>query len=177
VNIILVGYRGAGKSTVGQLLARRMGWRFCDTDQIIAEQTGRSIVDIFENDGEAAFRRMERKVLESMRRARNRVICLGGGALAAPEIAMMVKRLGRAVWLRAPAAVLWARISHDPHSTRNRPDLSEGGLAEVESTLASREPLYASVAAHIVDTMAMTPAEVADSVEMWFRANDDIDVA
>lgn len=177
MNIILVGYRGCGKSAAGHILAKRMGWRFCDTDQIITEQTGRSISEIFAKDGETAFRRMERKVLDSMRKAKNRVISLGGGALADPEIVMMVKRLGRVVWLRAPAAVLWSRISQDPHTTRARPDLSGGGLAEVETVLAAREPLYASVAAQVVDTVAMTPGEVADSVEMWFRANDDIESA
>jgi shikimate kinase len=84
-----------------------------------------------------------------------------------------LKRIGRVVWLRAPAAVLWSRISQDPHSARARPNLTEGGgLPEVERILAEREPLYQSVASQIVDTMAMTPEEVAGTIEMWFQAND-----
>jgi len=172
VNIVLVGYRGSGKSTVGLILAQRLAWRFTDTDQIIVEQTGRTILDIYEKDGEAAFRRMERKVLESLRKSKNRVISVGGGAVIEPENRTLIKRLGRAVWLRAPAAVLWSRISKDPHTARSRPDLAGGGLAEVEAVLHQREPFFDEIAAQVVDTVAMSPLEIADSIEMWFRAND-----
>jgi shikimate kinase len=173
VNIVLVGYRGSGKSTVGQIVAQRLGWRFTDTDQVIMEETHKTISEIFSQSGEAGFRRIERKVLESLRKAKNRVISVGGGAVVDPDCSILLKRIGRVVWLRAPAAVLWSRISQDPHTSRARPNLTEGGgLAEVEKILAEREPLYQAVANQVVDTMAMSPEEVAGTIEMWFQAND-----
>ncbi len=173
MNLLLIGHRGSGKSTVGQLLATRLDYRFTDTDEIIIEQSGRTIADIFARDGEQAFRRMEKKVLESLRKAQSRVISLGGGSVMDPDNRVLVRRLGKIVWLRAPAAVLWSRISKDPHTSRTRPNLTaSGGLAEVESVLDEREPVYQSIANQIIDTMTMTAEEVADSIEMWFQAND-----
>lgn len=173
MNLLLIGHRGSGKSTVGQMLATRLNWRFTDTDQIIIDQTGRTIADIFARDGEPAFRRMEKKVLESLRKAQNRVISLGGGSIMDPDNRSLARRLGKIVWLRAPAAVLWSRICKDPHTSRTRPNLTaSGGLAEVETVLAEREPVYESIATQIIDTMTMSPAEIADSIEMWFQAND-----
>ncbi|MEK6643361.1 MAG: shikimate kinase [Planctomycetota bacterium] len=173
MNLLLIGHRGSGKSTVGQLLATRLDYRFTDTDEIIIEQSGRTIADIFARDGEQAFRRMEKKVLESLRKAQSRVISLGGGSVMDPDNRVLVRRLGKVVWLRAPAAVLWSRISKDPHTSRTRPNLTaSGGLAEVESVLEEREPVYQSIANQIIDTMTMTSEEVADSIEMWFQAND-----
>lgn len=173
MNIVLVGYRGSGKSTVGQIVAQRLGWRFTDTDQVIMDETHKTISEIFAQSGEPGFRRVERKVLESLRKARNRVISVGGGAVTDPDSCLILKRIGRIVWLRAPAAVLWSRISQDPHTARARPNLTEGGgLAEVERILGEREPLYQAVASQIIDTMTMNPDEVAGTIEMWFQAND-----
>lgn len=173
MNLVLVGYRGSGKSTVGDILARRMGWRFLDLDAVIVERAGRSIAEIFAAEGEAGFRRREKEACESFRKAKRQVIALGGGALEDPETRAAAKRLGKIIWLQAPAAILWARISRDPSSAKNRPDLtSGGGLAEVESTLIQREASYRAMAVHQVDTISMSPQEVAEAVELWFRAND-----
>jgi shikimate kinase len=77
------------------------------------------------------------------------------------------------VWLRAPAAVLWSRIIRDSNSARNRPDLTAGGgLAEVEAYLKLRETNYAAMAVHQVDTISDSPEQVAEAIELWFRAND-----
>jgi shikimate kinase len=173
VNLLLIGHRGSGKSTVGQLLAARLLYQFSDTDQIIMDQSGRTIADIFARDGEQAFRRLEKKVIENLRKAQNRVISLGGGSVMDPDNRALVRRLGKIVWLRAPAAVLWSRICKDPHTSRTRPNLTTvGGLAEVESVLAEREPVYESMANQIIDTVSITPEGIADSIEMWFRADD-----
>jgi shikimate kinase len=173
VNLVLVGYRGSGKSTVGEILARRMGWRFLDLDAVIAERAGRSIAEIFKTEGEAAFRRREREVSDSLRKARRHVIAVGGGALEDPDSRAAIKRLGKIVWLRAPAAILWSRISRDAGTPKNRPDLTPaGGLAEVETILKVREPNYAALAAHQVDTMSASAEEVAEAIELWFTAND-----
>jgi shikimate kinase len=173
VNLILVGHRGSGKSTVGSLVAKRLGWRFVDLDQVIATQTGKTIREMFVQDGEAEFRARERQALQGLRKARNCVIALGGGTLGQPENRSLARRLGRVVWLRAPAIVLWSRIKGDRHKIDTRPDLTPaGGLTETEAKVTEREPAYRSVAHHIVDTVSTTPEAVADAIELWFRAGD-----
>lgn len=173
MNLILVGARGSGKSTVGPLVAKRLGWQFVDVDAWIAKEAGRSIRDIFATEGEEGFRRRERDACQQLKKRRNFVIALGGGSLLAPENRAVVKRLGKTIWLRAPAAILWARITKDPHTTGSRPDLTAaGGLGELEATLAQREPQYRAAAHHIMDTMAETPDAIAEAIELWHRAND-----
>lgn len=173
MNLILTGYRGSGKTTIGQMLAQKLGWRFVDLDEVIVQRTGRTISELFAAEGEAGFRRHEKEACDFLRKGKNQVIALGGGTLNDPETRAAVKRLGKTIWLSAPPAVLWARISRDPKSARNRPDLTpEGGLKEVETVLQEREPIYRSAAAHIVDTVNDSPEQIADSIEMWFRAND-----
>ncbi len=173
MNLVLVGYRGSGKTTVGLLLAERLGYRFLDLDAKITESTGRSIRDIFEAEGEEGFRVHELDALKSIRRLDRHVIALGGGAMDHPDNRVMARRLGRIVWLRAPAIVLWSRISGDESSSLNRPDLTPtGGLKEVESILARREPIYRHAAKHVVDTVSMKPSEVVDAIELWVRADD-----
>jgi shikimate kinase len=173
LNLVLIGYRGCGKSTVGPLLARRLGWEFVDVDDIIVERAGRSIREIFVAESEDGFRRREREVCESLRKRRHHVIALGGGALTHPDVRMVARRLGKIIWLRAPAAVLWSRISKDPKSAAQRPDLTpQGGLPEVEELLRRREREYEAAAAHTVDTMSDDPDQVAEAIEIWFHAND-----
>lgn len=173
MNLILVGYRGSGKSTVGALLAERLHRRFIDLDQLVVERAGKSIREIFAEEGEAGFRRREHEVCQSLRRTRNSVIALGGGALIDPENRTLMRRLGKIVWLRAPAIVLWSRIKNDPETANGRPDLSPaGGLSEIEAKLAEREPTYRGTAHHTVDTISTTPQAVADAIELWFSADD-----
>lgn len=173
MNLILVGYRGSGKNTVGAVLARRLGWRLVDLDALVARQAGRTIAEIFEAEGEAGFRRRERETCLSLRKSKRQVIALGGGALTDPDDRTLLRRLGKVIWLRAPAAVLWARISKDPKSADNRPDLTlAGGLSEVEAVLKEREPIYERAANHTVDTISGTPEEIADAIEIWYRASE-----
>lgn len=173
MNLILVGYRCSGKSTIGALLAKRLGWTFCDLDSLIAQRAGHSIAQIFKQNGESGFRQMEREACLSLRKAQNMVLALGGGALTDPDIRELVGRLGKIVWLRAPAAVLWGRIDRDPKSSNLRPDLTaEGGLAEVEAILERRDPQYRNAANHVIDTFPAAPEETADAIELWHRADD-----
>lgn len=173
MNLVLVGYRGSGKSTVGAILAPRLQWKFVDLDEIIAQRAGRSIAEIINQQGEEVFRLMERAAFKSLEKRKGQVIALGGGALTDLEIRTQVRRVGRVVWLRAPAAVLWGRISRDPATLQNRPDLTAGGgLVEVEELLKQREPLYRAAANHWVDTFPGSPEDVADAIQTWYEAND-----
>lgn len=142
-------------------------------DARIVQAAGSTIKDIFAAEGEEGFRRRESAACQRLKRARRKVIALGGGSLIDPENRAVVKRLGKVVWLRAPAAVLWSRVNQDPHTANNRPNLTDGGgLAELESILAKREPQYRTAANHTIDTVAESPLEIAEAIEMWFLANE-----
>lgn len=173
MNLILAGYRGCGKTTVGEVLARKMGWHFVDLDDLISRKAGKTIVEIFATEGEEGFRRREREACEQLRKSKNQVIALGGGTLINSDCRALLKRVGKVIWLRAPAAVLWARISRDGATAHGRPDLTQdGGLAEVENLLREREPIYKAAALHIIDSVNDSPEEIAEAIEMWFEADD-----
>ena len=153
MNIVLIGYRGAGKSSVGRGLAARLGKLFVDTDTIVQERAGRSIRQIFEEQGEHVFREHEARALQAACLHENAVISVGGGAVMNPDNAARLKQAGRVVWLRAPAPILWRRICGDEASARQRPRLTpKGGLEEIVHKLADREPVYESLADQIIDT-------------------------
>jgi shikimate kinase len=173
VNLILIGYRGSGKSTVGAILAERLLRRFVDLDRVVTEQAGKPIQAIFAEEGEEGFRQRERQALLGVRKSKNSIVALGGGALLNEENRPLTRRLGKVVWLRAPAVVLWSRIRNDPETLTSRPNLTPaGGLAEIEALLVERERTYRAVAHHAVDTVSCTPEAVADAIEIWFRAGD-----
>ncbi len=173
MNVVLVGYRGSGKSTIGPILANRLRFQFLDLDKRIEDDAGRSIAELFASEGEPGFRRRESEALAAVRSIDRHVVALGGGALHDPANKACLKRIGKVVWLRAPAVVLWSRIQADPKTRDTRPDLTPaGGLAEVETLLAEREPDYQSCAHHRVDTVSMSPEDVAESIELWFHAGD-----
>ncbi|MFQ5411721.1 MAG: shikimate kinase [Phycisphaerae bacterium] len=173
MNLYLVGCRGSGKSTIGPLVARRLGRPFIDMDDRIAEEAGRSISEIFETEGEDGFRRREHELCLKLKKVRRHVIALGGGTLINPENRQLLKRGGKFIWLQAPAAMLWSRINKDPHTTHTRPNLTPaGGLPELEATVARREPIFRVIANHTIDTVSASPDEIVDSIELWYQAND-----
>ena len=153
MNIVLIGYRGAGKSSIGRALAQRLGKLFVDTDTIVQERAGRSIRQIFEEQGERVFREHEARAVQAACLHENAVISVGGGAIMNPDNAARLRDAGRIVWLRAAADVLWQRICGDEASGTQRPRLTpKGGLQEIVHKLAEREPVYKSLADQIVDT-------------------------
>lgn len=173
MNIFLVGARGSGKSTVGPLVAKRLGWSFIDLDQRVEQEAGCSIAEIFSRDGEEGFRRRESAEVQKLKKAKHTVVSLGGGATLDASNLSLIRRTGRIIWLRAPAAVLWSRITKDPHTVSSRPNLTtKGGLAEMEAILAQREPHYLNIANQIIDVVTESPEHIAESIEMWYSAND-----
>ena len=173
MNFLLVGSRGSGKSTVGPLLAERLGWTFLDLDEQIVREAGHSIREIFAREGESGFRQREREAFQRLKKLKSHVIAVGGGAITEPENRILLKRIGKIIWLRAPAAILWSRVNGDPHTAANRPNLTaQGGLSEMESILAQREPHYAAVAHHLIDTVSQSPTEITEAIVLWYQAND-----
>jgi shikimate kinase len=163
--IIVVGYRGAGKSTVGPIVAARLGWAFLDCDEEVERAAGRSVAELFHVEGEAGFRDRESAALaESCERGRV-VIATGGGAVLRETNRALIKEAGFVVWLTAPAGVIHDRLSRDPATAGRRPALTAtGGLDEIVALLAVREPLYRAVADLVLDTTYRSPEELAADI-------------
>jgi shikimate kinase len=151
-NLVLIGYRGAGKTSVGREVARRLGYRFVDTDDLIVIEAGLPIARIFERDGEAGFRDRETEAIRQVAASERAVISVGGGGILRDENVSLLRGSGRLVWLTAPAEVLWSRIAVDTKSGEQRPPLTEHrGLDEVKNVLADREARYQAAADASVD--------------------------
>jgi shikimate kinase len=166
-HLYLIGYRGSGKSSVGATVAARLGWPFLDADTTLEADAGRSIRDIFATEGEGGFRDRESATVRKLSAGKPAVIATGGGVILRAENCELLRASGFVVWLKAPAELLWDRISIDPTTAARRPNLAGGGLDEVRALLAVREPLYAATAHAVVDA-TRSPEEVAcDILDAW----------
>ena len=160
-NVVLVGFMGSGKSSVGRLVARTLGGRFVDTDRLVVDRAGREITDIFAKDGEGYFRQEESRALRSLLGGNGLVVATGGGIVTVPENVPALKELGFVVWLTASEEVLWERVSRN----RKRPLLhTENPRETVRALLEKRSPLYATVADMTVDTTGLTHEQVAERI-------------
>jgi len=147
-NIILVGLMGVGKTTVGKALAKRLGWRFLDTDQEIEAKTGVSIPVIFEIEGEDGFRNREARALGDVIHLENAVIATGGGIVLREDNRAQLLRSGLVVYLNASPERLIERLRHD----RSRPLLQvPDPLARLHELQVQRDPYYRHVADLVVD--------------------------
>lgn len=163
--LALVGYRGTGKSTVGQLVADRLGWEYVDADLELEARAGRSIRSIFEEDGETAFRDLEELVLADLAATGRVVLATGGGAVIRAANRECLRHFGTVVWLTASPRVLAGRLSANPVAVAVRPALTYAGtLDEIEQVLAHRTALYRDAADAEVCTEGKTPEEVAAAV-------------
>jgi len=178
--ITLTGFMGSGKTTVGRVLADYLGCPFMDLDDLVVKKAGKSIPDIFSQDGEAAFRQLEARLLRQTveKYAETTVVlALGGGAVTTPASAALLHEKTVCIYLRATLDTLLQRLAGE---TAGRPLLQEipgqvgddGGSvvmpgpdrASVSARLASREPLYEETAHVAIDTDGLSPDEVADEI-------------
>lgn len=159
--LFLIGYRGTGKTSVARLAAARLGWSWCDADELLEEQAGMTIRAIFDAEGEAGFRDRETAILETVCQFDRHVIATGGGVILRPENRERLRAAGRVVWLTADVHTLWQRLQTDDRTAERRPALTVGGLAEIEELLRRREPWYRACADEVVDTVGRSPEEVA----------------
>lgn len=163
--VALIGYRGSGKSTVGRLLADRVGGVFVDTDELVVRGAGRTIAALFESEGEPAFRDREAEAVREAFAMKPAVVSLGGGAVLRRENAARVRASATVFYLSAPPEVLFERIMGDARSAERRPALTaDAGIEEVRRVLAERDPLYRDTAHHVVDVTELSPEEVADRI-------------
>lgn len=148
-NIFLVGMMGAGKTTVGRALAKKLNKRFIDSDHEIEARTGASISLIFEIEGEAGFRQREAEVIADLAAQKDIVLATGGGAVLRPENRACLKSHGTVIYLRASVASVLQRTSHD----KSRPLLqTDDPRKRIEELIKQREPLYTEVADIVIDT-------------------------
>ena len=165
MNLILIGYRGVGKSSVGRELAKRMKWDFVDSDDEIESRAGKSIAAIFADGGEQVFRDLESLVIEDLARRKQTVLAVGGGAVLRPANREALRGSGRIVWLQADARTILERVAADDATASRRPNLTtSGGEAEIIELLNKRTPTYRQCADLAVDTVGRSPAEVAVEV-------------
>ena len=158
--ITLTGFMGSGKTTVGKVLADFLGCPFMDLDDLIVKKAGKSIPEIFAEDGEPAFRQLEARLLRQTveKYTENTVVlALGGGAVTAPASAALLREKTVCIYLRASLETLLQRLEGE---TAGRP-LADASLAD---RLAAREPLYEQTAHVIIDTDGLSPDEVADEI-------------
>ena len=127
MNIILIGFRGTGKTTIGKLLAKQLGKEFIDADVYLEKKEGMSIKDVFKKGGETLFRDIESKVITELSLLDNKVIATGGGAVLREENVKNLKRHGIIILLDADANTLHKRIQRDSHSQQRRPNLTAQG--------------------------------------------------
>jgi len=163
--ISLIGYRGCGKTVVGEILAERLNWEFADTDDLVESKTNRTISEIFREDGEKTFRRLEARALDKALAGVRRVVSVGGGAVLARRNRKALRTTGVCVWLTAPADELFRRIDADISSATRRPSLiPTPGMEEVETLLQARLPVYEATADCVVSTAGLSIKQVADAV-------------
>lgn len=166
--IFLTGFMGAGKSTIGPLLAKKLGWKFIETDLEIEKEAGLSIPEIFRQKGEPYFRELENKVIVRHGFSPRSVVSLGGGALTNAATREFLQKTGRLVHLTADSNTLSERLKSQ---SENRPLLANLTAQErfnkIESLLKEREPFY-NLAAFKIDTAALSVKQAADKIRDLF---------
>ncbi len=155
--VFLIGFMGAGKTTVGRNLARLLGWDFVDLDEKIVETEGRNIPQIFAGKGEAYFRLRETEVLASLRGRARLVVACGGGTYAHADSRRLIDRLGRAVWIQVPLEVALRRCA----GVTERPLVKDS--AQAEALYRRRLPSYRAASLH-VDSEGLSAEEVAERI-------------
>lgn len=166
--IILTGFMGTGKTAVGEALAKRLGYQFLDTDLMVEEETGKTITEIFENEGEAAFRVYEKKMVKKALEKERVVVATGGGAVADAENLKLMKEVGIVIGLAASPDSILKRIT----SMQTRPLLkTKDQLRKIKSLLSERSPYYRE-ADKIIDTTSRSIEETVGEIVKALNGND-----
>ncbi len=162
MNVVLIGYRGTGKSTVGKVLAARLGRTVVSTDEEIVKRAGRSIPDIVAERGWDHFRDLETQVCQELAALDGLVIDTGGGAILRPQNVEALKKTGTLFWLTASVDTIGKRIGGDTQ----RPSLTgtKSFIEEIQDVLRERMPKYRAAAHHVIETEGRSIVQVADEI-------------
>ena len=165
MNLYLVGYRCAGKTTVGRWLADRLGWAFVDSDEEIVRAHGMTILHVVRAQGWQGFRVKEKEAVSRIAGLDRHVVATGGGAVLDPENVRQMKDTGTVVWLKADPETIRRRLDADGAAGPLRPSLTSTGTEqEVEAVLAERTPLYVDAADVAIDTDQRSPEEIGKEI-------------
>jgi shikimate kinase len=164
-HIFLVGFMGSGKSTVGCLLAREFGMPLIDLDAVVERTAGRTVAELFAEEGEPRFRQLEHDALASLSEAPPSIVACGGGAVLLPENRGLMQSLGHVVYLEVSAGEALARIG----DVAGRPLLASGGPGAAETLLSAREVLYRATSDVAADTGGKPVEQVATEVAAALR--------
>jgi shikimate kinase len=166
--ISLIGYRGSGKSSVAPLLADLLQWSWIDADHHVEQQAGCTIREIFEQQGEAEFRRLERATMIELLQQPQLVIAAGGGAILHPQTRADMRASGPVVFLEAASATLAERLLRDPRTASQRPALTSLAFdEEIRQVLLQRTPLYRETATIVVPVDHRSTADI--TAEIWHQ--------
>ena len=170
MNLVLIGYRAAGKTTVGRRLSASLQKAFVDTDNLIEERQGTHIGEIVKIHGWDYFRAIERKVISEISDHDDLIIAAGGGAVLEHENLKALRRNGFIIWLKADIQVLLKRMAKDPRTVTGRPSLTgKGALEELKEVLAHRVNFYEQASKVQVDTSSLDVDGVVDNVLSIFQ--------
>ncbi len=165
-NIVLFGFMGTGKTRIGSELADKLGMQFVDMDDLVVERAGKSIPEIFADEGEAHFRRLERAIVKELSEQSGFVIATGGGVIKNADNVRDYGRKGLLICLAATPEVIMSRVKDDT----NRPLLNTADkLTTIKKLLAERQPLYDTIPT-TVDTSNLSADEVVDEIMKLFSA-------
>lgn len=167
MNIVLVGFMGVGKTTVGKILAKELKWKFYDCDNLIIQKTELSIDDIFKLYGEAKFRVVESEILSKLLKLERVIIATGGGVITRYKNVELIKKRGIVIYLLADVLTLCERIKKD---VTKRPLLYKGNyFHEIMKLISIRENLYKEVSDIVIDTANRLPEEVVKEIVMKLK--------
>lgn len=159
--VILIGPMGSGKTTIGQLIAKRLDIAFRDTDQVVEEETGRTVSDIFLEDGEDAFRLLEKSVLRNELLSDGTVLALGGGAPISMDAQSALRAIASpVVYLDISLATVAPRIGFN----RDRPLLLHNPRGQWQTLMEARRPIYESIADTVIDVNTKSENEIVDEI-------------
>jgi shikimate kinase len=165
MNLVLIGYRGSGKSTVGSRLAARLKMRFVDIDDLIEERQGVPISDIVKSHGWGHFRKLERSTIEEISKGDRLIIAPGGGAVLDADNVSVLRKNGFIIWLKADKRTLLKRMNQDPGTNTRRPTLTGKGTSEeLKEVMSLREPIYERVSEIQIDTSSLDVETVVENI-------------
>ncbi|MBW2019371.1 MAG: shikimate kinase AroL [Deltaproteobacteria bacterium] len=165
MNIVLIGYRGTGKTTVGMALSKRLGKAFCDTDDYIERKAKRPISDMVSTEGWAFFRAKEKEAIREVSSRKDCVIAAGGGAILDDENVENFKKNGIVVLLEATTQTIHERMQGDKRTDQQRPSLTgKDPYEEIEEVLEFRRPFYQRAMDFSVDTTSKSIDQVLDEI-------------
>jgi shikimate kinase len=173
-NLVLIGYRATGKTSVGARLARILRRPFVDLDQVLVEEAGQTVAEIVAQGGWTEFRRREKKLVAHYCATRGQVLATGGGVILDPDNVQALRGNGILIWLRADPATIQARLARDHLKEANRPSLTgDDTLREVTKVLEARQPLYRAAAQIIIDTTRQSISQVVESILAAVKAREE----